>query len=79
MEKKMENEMETGGIWEFKELKLSYYSGETLLKAKYTHCGNFFLSSVTATQFREDSLGTSSPNGTLSPASEATRFKGLRL
>ena len=29
MEKKMENEMETGGIWGFKELKLSYYIGET--------------------------------------------------
>ena len=24
MEKKMENEMETGGIWGFKELRLSY-------------------------------------------------------
>ena len=24
MEKQMENEMETGGIWGFKELKLSY-------------------------------------------------------
>ena len=30
MEKKMENEMETGEIWGFKELKLSYYIGETL-------------------------------------------------
>ena len=27
MEKKMENEMETGVIWGFKELKLSYYKG----------------------------------------------------
>ena len=27
----MENEMETGGIWGFKELKLSYYIGENLL------------------------------------------------
>ena len=25
MEKKMENEMETAGIWGFKELNLSYY------------------------------------------------------
>ena len=31
MEKKMENEMETGGIWGFKELKLCYYIGETRL------------------------------------------------
>ena len=30
MEKKMENEMETGGIEGFKELRLSYYIGETL-------------------------------------------------
>ena len=29
MEKKMEHEMETGGIWGFKGLKLSYYIGET--------------------------------------------------
>ena len=27
MEKKMENEMETGGIWGVKELKLSYHNG----------------------------------------------------
>ena len=27
MENKMENEMETGGIWGFKELKLSYHNG----------------------------------------------------
>ena len=27
MEKKMENEMETGGIQGFKELKLSYHNG----------------------------------------------------
>ena len=27
MEKKMENEMETGVIWEFKELRLSYHNG----------------------------------------------------
>ena len=31
MEKKMENEMETGGIGGLKELKLRYYIGETLL------------------------------------------------
>ena len=42
MEKKMENEMETGGILGFKELKLSYYIGETLLFTIYihTHYGN---------------------------------------
>ena len=27
----MEKKMETGGIWGFKELNLSYYIGETLL------------------------------------------------
>ena len=31
MEKKMENEMEAAGIQGFKELKLSYYIGETLI------------------------------------------------
>ena len=35
MEKKMENEMGTGGIWGFKELKLSQYIGETLLFTIY--------------------------------------------
>ena len=35
MEKKMENEMETGGIPGFKELKLSYYIGGTLLFFPY--------------------------------------------
>ena len=40
MEKKMENEMETGGIEGFRELKLSYYIGETLLFTIYTHYGN---------------------------------------
>ena len=42
MEKKMENEMETGGIEGFKELKLSYYIKETLLFTIYiyTHYGN---------------------------------------
>ena len=40
MEKKMENEMETGGIQGFKELKLSYYIGETRLFTMYTHYGN---------------------------------------
>ena len=40
MEKKMENEMETGGIEEFKRLKLSYHIGETLLFTIYTHYGN---------------------------------------
>ena len=30
MENKMENEMETGGIWGFSKLKLIYYIGETL-------------------------------------------------
>ena len=40
MEKKMENEMETGGIEGFKEPKLSYYIGETLLFTIYTHYGN---------------------------------------
>ena len=40
MEKKMENEMETGGIWGFKGLNLSYYFRETLLFAIYTHYGN---------------------------------------
>ena len=32
MEKKMENEMETGGIWGFKELKSSYHNGYTYSK-----------------------------------------------
>ena len=36
MEKKMENEMETGGIQGIKGLKLSYYIGETLLFTMYT-------------------------------------------
>ena len=40
MEKKMENAMETGRIWRVKELKLSYYIGETLLFTIYTHYGN---------------------------------------
>ena len=40
MEKKMENEMETGGILGFKGLKLSYHIGETLLFTVYTHYGN---------------------------------------
>ena len=40
MEKNMENEMETGEIEGLKELKLSYYIGETLLFTIYTHYGN---------------------------------------
>ena len=40
MEKNMENEMETRGIQGCKELKLSYYIGETLLFTIYTHYGN---------------------------------------
>ena len=40
MEKKMENEMEAGGIEGFKERKLSFYIGETLLFTIYTHYGN---------------------------------------
>ena len=41
MEKKMENEMETGGIQGFKEFKLSYYTGETPINYYiYTHYGN---------------------------------------
>ena len=40
MEKKMENEMETGGIQGFKELKSSYYIGETLLFTFNSHYGN---------------------------------------
>ena len=40
MEKKMEDEMETGGIWGFKELESSYYIWETLLFTIYTHYGN---------------------------------------
>ena len=39
MEKKMENEMETGGIQGFK-VKLSHYIGETLLFTIHTHCGD---------------------------------------
>ena len=40
IEKKMENEMETGGNIGVKELKLSYSIGETLLFTMYTHNGN---------------------------------------
>ena len=46
MEKKMENEMESGGIKGLKGPKLSYYIGETLLFTIYiyiyiyTHYGN---------------------------------------
>ena len=40
MEKKMENEMETGGIEGLKELKLSCYIGETLLVTIYAQYGN---------------------------------------
>ena len=40
MEKKMENEMEAGGILGIKELELSYYIGETLLFTICTHYGN---------------------------------------
>ena len=40
MEKNMENEMEPGGNRGIKELKLSYYIGETLLFTIYTHYGN---------------------------------------
>ena len=39
MEKKMENEMETGGIEGFKELKSSYYIEKTLLFTIFTHYG----------------------------------------
>ena len=42
MERKMENEMEAGGILGFKEVKLSYYIGETLLFIIETHYGNLF-------------------------------------
>ena len=31
MEKNMENEMETGGIWGFNELKSSYHNGYILV------------------------------------------------
>ena len=37
MQKKMENEMETGGIYGFKEHSLSYFFGETILSTIYTH------------------------------------------
>ena len=40
MEKKMENEMETGGVYGFKELRLSYSIGETQLFTIYTRYGN---------------------------------------
>ena len=40
MEKNMEIEMESGGIYRFKELRLSYYIGETLLFTIYAHYGN---------------------------------------
>ena len=40
MEKKMENEMETGVNIGIKELNLSYCIGETLLFTIYTHYGN---------------------------------------
>ena len=40
MEKNMENEMETGGILRFKDLKLSYFHGETILFTMYTHYGD---------------------------------------
>ena len=37
MEKKMESEMETGGIYGFKELSLSFYIGESLLITIYIY------------------------------------------
>ena len=40
MVKKMENEMETVGRQGSKEVKLSYYIGETLLFTIYTLYGN---------------------------------------
>ena len=40
MDKKMENEMETGIIQGFKELKLSYNIGEAFLFTIYTHYGD---------------------------------------
>ena len=40
MDQNMENEMQTGEIQGFKELKISYYTGETPLFAIYTHYGN---------------------------------------
>ena len=40
MEKNMENEMETGEIQGYKELKSSYYIGDTLLFTIYAHYGN---------------------------------------
>ena len=39
MEKKMENEMETGGILGFKELKLSYHNG---LRDNGKENGNYY-------------------------------------
>ena len=39
MEKNMGNEMEPVEILGFKELKLSYYLGETILITVYTHSG----------------------------------------
>ena len=40
MEKKMENEMEAGGIKGVKELNLSYHIWGTLFFTIYTHYGN---------------------------------------
>ena len=40
MEKTKENDMETGGIQGFKELKLRYYSKETLIFAICPYYGN---------------------------------------
>ena len=40
MEKNMEHEMETGGIWGSKEPNSSQYIEETLLLTTYTHYGN---------------------------------------
>ena len=37
LEKNVENEMETGGIWNFKELNLSYHIEETTLISIYIY------------------------------------------
>ena len=37
MDKKIENEMETGGIQGFKELQSNYFIGETLLVTIYVY------------------------------------------
>ena len=68
-----------------KELKLSYYIGETLLFTIYTHYGNLILSSFTATQIKVSvllgiwPLGSLGCRGRLSKPSQGSQSSCIEL